>query len=197
MEEMLDEVFLKESNEMGQDRVVILKNVPRRLFYRLVPKMIQKYDRDGYTDGTLTPDPSGEKVYALLEGMRHSKTGDGAIVVDRRFEDGKFALQAIDAYIAGTLPRDIVIPQRVPYAIDPTNTRSMPRPRTLIPVIELPKPIKTVSSEVSPAGNAAPQTPVAIKVRKPRKPMTEEQKQASRERLAKAREKIQQLKKAE
>lgn len=181
--ELLNEVFIKEQNESGIDQVFVVKNLPKHLLYHKVPKMVQRYDRDGYTDGTLTVDPSGEKVDALLEGLEHSQSGDGSIVVSMNREVGRIALKAIDAYIAGTLPRDIVIPKRVPYPLDSTDSRSGPKPLSMIPVIELPIP-KAASSEVSPEVKASPSEPAPIKKRQ----LTEQQRTAAKERLARARE---------
>ena len=193
MEILLNEVFVKEVNEAGIDRVVVLKNVPRRLFYRWVPKMVQRVDRDGYTDGTMAVDPSGEKVEALLEGMSNSRNGDGSIVVDTKFETGRAALKAIRAYVNAAFPRDVVLPEWTNYPIDPTNSRSMPKPKSMIPVIELPtkEDIKAESPVVSPEGNTSPQAPAIMRTRKP---MSEEAKKAAGERLAKAREMKKQLK---
>lgn len=177
MEETLKEVFIKELHESGVDRVFYVCNLPKRLIYRSVPKMVVRYDRDGYTDGTTVVDPDGQMVDGLLDGLEHSQNGDGAIVFPMQMENAKLALKAIDAYIQGTLPRDIVVPSRVPYPIDPTNSRSMPKSRNQIPTIEL--PIREATSQVSPATNVAPE--------KPSRSMTEEQREAARQRMARAR----------
>lgn len=180
MEEFLKEVFIKELHESGIDQVFIVHNLPSKFIYRRVPKMVQRVDRDGYTDGTMVVDKSGEMVDALLEGLDHSQNGDGSIVFPMSFEHVRNALKAIDAYIAGTLPRDVVIPKRVAYPQDPSNSRSMPKFRSEIPVVELPS-LRVAPSEVSPVAKAAPQ--------KSTRTLTEAQRQAARERMALARAK--------
>lgn len=185
MEELLQEVFIKEQHESGIDRVFYVQNLPKKFIYHKVPKMVQRYDRDGYTDGTLVVDPKGEKVDGLLDGLEFSLSGDGSIVFQMSFETARNALKAIDAYIAGTLPRDVVVPTRVDYPLDRTNTQSSPKPRALIPTVELPN-LRAATSEVSPVAEPTPQKPA-------RRSWTPEQKQAARERLAKAREVKKQL----
>jgi hypothetical protein len=178
MEEMLKEVFIKEFHESGVDRVFYVQNLPKRLIWRKVPKMVVRYDRDGYTDGTLAVDPKGEMVDGLLDGLEHSRNGDKSIVFPMGVEAAKFALRAIDAYIAGTLPRDIVLPQRIPYPLDPTSSRSMPKTRDMIPTVVL--PLREEPKLVSPEVNSSP-------AEKPSRTMTDEQKAAARERMARAR----------
>lgn len=181
--ELLPEVFIKEQHESGIDQVMVVRNLPKHLIYRRVPKMVQRYDRDGYTDGTIIPDPKGETVEALLEGLEFSQTDDGSIVFTHQ-ETAKVALRAIDAYVNGTLPRDIVVPKRVAYPLDPSNSRSMPKPKSMIPVVELPAS-KAEAPQVSLEGKTSPVSSAPIKKRKE---LTEQQKEAARERMARARE---------
>lgn len=186
MEELLKEVFIKEVNDTGIDMVFYVTNLPKRFIYTKVPKMVQRYDRDGYTDGTLIPSPTGEKVDGLLDGLEYSLNGDGAIIFNKGRESSREALKAIDAYIAGTLPRDAVIPTRVDYPQDRTDPRSAPKFRGQIPTVELPAPqFKREEPQVSLAASAVPA--------KASRHFTEEQKQAARERLALAREKKKQM----
>ena len=51
MEELIPEVFIKEVANTGVDKVIIIKNLPKRLIYQKVVKMVQRVDRDGYADG--------------------------------------------------------------------------------------------------------------------------------------------------
>lgn len=178
----LDEAFIKEASMTTKDDYVfIVRNLPKRLVYQEVPKMVQRIDRDGYSDGTLVPDPSGEKVEALLEGIEESRNGDGSLVFITKREVGKKALEAIDQYIAGTLPRDVVIPKRVPYSMVPQDNRSNPKPKTLIPAIDLPKPdIREEAEVASPPAQAAQP--------KPSRTLSPEQKAVRVEILRKARE---------
>lgn len=181
MEELLKEVFIKELHESGIDQVFYVQNLPKRFIYHLVPKMVTRYDRDGYTDGTQVVDPSGEKVDGLLEGLDFSQNGDESIVFPMNRESARKALAAIDAYIAGTLPRDVVSPKRVDYPLDRSNSRSMPKPRTMIPTVVLPvkEDIREATSQVSPEANPSPE--------KSSRTLTPEQKEAARARMAKAR----------
>jgi len=183
MVELLSEVFIKEQHDAGIDLVMIVKNLPKHFIYRKGLKMVQRVDRDGYTDGTLVPDPSGEKVDELLDGLEKSQTDDGSIVFTQR-ESAKQALEAIDQFIQGTLPRDILVPKRVPYPLDSTDTRSQPRSKSLIPVVELPG-FKAEVPQVSPEAQASPEVSAPLKTRKP---LTEQQRIAAKERLARARE---------
>lgn len=178
MGELLPEVFIKELHESGVDQVYYVQNLPKKFIYHKVPKMVTRYDRDGYTDGTQVVDPSGELVDGLLDGLEFSQNGDNSIVFPMMRETARHALAAIDAYIAGTLPRDVVIPRRVDYPLDKTNSRSYPKTRNLIPTVVLPVS-REVLAEVSPVANAAPS--------KPSRTLTKEQKEAARERMARAR----------
>jgi len=138
IEGTIEEVFIKEVADTGIDMVMIVRNLPKKLIYREVPVEVTQYDRDGFTDGTQMHDPSGKVKEDLLEGLEHSQTYDKSILFRVSLEPGKLALEAIDRYISGTLPRDVVVPGRVPYPMVPGDPRSMPKPKELIPAIDLP-----------------------------------------------------------
>lgn len=176
----IDEVFIKEVTDAGIDMVSIVRNLPKKLIYDEVPATVTRYDRDGYTDGTQMVDPSGKKKEALKEGLEYSQTDDGSILFRVSYEPGKIALATIDQYIAGTLPRDVMIPSRVPYPMQKGDTRSMPKPKNLIPAIDLPKPDIRTEETVSPVANAASVKPVRT--------LSPEQKVKRAEILKKARE---------
>lgn len=159
----LDEVFIKEVNDLGTDKVIIVRNLPKKLIYQEVRKMVQRVDRDGYSDGTLVPAPNGAMVEVLLEGLELSRNGDGSIVFNTKREPGRIALAAVDKYIQGTLPRDVLVPERVAYPMQEGDLRAMPKPKHMIPAIDLPKPIdRVVAEEISPAGNAASPKPTRV-----------------------------------
>lgn len=179
MDELLNEVLIKEITDAGIDKVFYVQNLPKRLIYMKIPKMVTRYDRDGYTDGTQVVDPMGGFVDGLLDGLEHSQCGDQAIHFIMGRETARNALKAVDAYIAGTLPRDVVLPKRVPYPIDPTDSRSAPKFRSEIPSVELPV-FKAALVQVSPETQVSPA--------KPARSLTAEQKKAASERLARARE---------
>ena len=44
----LEEAFIKEVTDSGIDQVFIVRNLPKRLVYQEVAKMVQRIDRDGY-----------------------------------------------------------------------------------------------------------------------------------------------------
>ncbi len=178
MEELLKEVLIKELHESGIDMVFYVQNLPKKFIYHKVPKMVQKYDRDGYTDGTLVVDPDGELVDGLLDGLEVSLNGDDSIVFPMGRETAKNAMFAIDAFIAGTLPRDVVLPRRVAYPLDPTNALSTPKTRSLIPTVVLPA-LRAETNQVSPEVKAS--------LDKPARTLTAEQKEAARARMARAR----------
>jgi hypothetical protein len=160
--EYLDEVFIKAMVDSGIDQVLIVKNLPKHLIYTWAPAQIPRYDRDGYTDGTMMSDPSGKMIEVLKEGLSYSQTKDRSIVFNCGLESGKLALAAITRYIETSLPRDVVVPKMVPYPIDPSDTRSAARNREDIPVVELPKDSKEEVSQVSPATKVAPESPSLI-----------------------------------
>jgi hypothetical protein len=183
MAELLPEVMIKEVSNTGVDKVVIVRNLPKKFIYQKVVKMVQKFDRDGYSDGMLVPDPKGEMEDGLYDHLEHSQNGDGSIHFMMHFETARKALEAIDQYISGTLPRDVIIPKRVPYALDPSDMRSAPKPRHMIPVIELPVS-KAEAPQVSPEAQASLESSAPIKKYK----LTPAQREAAKERLARARE---------
>jgi hypothetical protein len=177
MEEILDQVLVREQRQNGIDYVMYIKNLPRHLIYQQVPKMVTRYDRDGYTDGTQAVDPSGEKVWALLPGLSYSPTFEKSIMFDANQEVGRTALKALDTYVNAKFPRDIVLPERVAFPQDITDGRSNPIPLDRIPVLEL--PALRASDTVSSATEVAP-------LKKSRN-LTDEQRVAMAARLAKAR----------
>ena len=176
------ELLLRAMVDSGIDMVIRVKNLPKHLLYTKAPKMVTRYDRDGYTDGTLVSDPSGEQVDALHEGLSPDQTIKDCVVFNCGLESGKTRLTTIERFISGTLPRDVVVPTKVPYPVDPTDMRSAGRSMEDIPLVELPALItdsRVASLEVSPAAETAP----------PKRTLTlsEEQKAKKREILAKAR----------
>jgi hypothetical protein len=181
--EYLDEVLIKEVTEAGIDRVFFVQNLPKHFIYRKVQPLITRYDRDGYTDGTQIPDLKAEPIDGLLDGLEMSPNRDGAVCFYINREASRLALQAIDAYISGTLPRDIKAPVRVPYPIDPTDFRSPARMREDIPLIELPMDDDDQVSRTAPQVSPGAKAPLA----KPVRVLSEAEKQRRRDALAKAR----------
>jgi len=182
--EVIDEVFIKEVRENGIDYVSFVRNLPRHFVYEQVPKMIMKVDKEGYTEGHRVPDPAGGFEWQLKLGLEHSLNGDKSIVFQVKYEDGQRALQAIDDYVDRLLPREQIVPDRLPYPMDPKDPRSNPRPLDMIPKITLPLPgsKREESGVISPTGASAP---VSLR---PSRHFSAEHKEKLRKNIAKARE---------
>jgi hypothetical protein len=155
----IDEVMIKEVSNLRPDRVAIIRNLPRHLIYRETVKMVSKRDRDGYVIDALVPDPEGTIEETLKEGLEFSRNGDGSIVFNTRRQHVADALKAVDAYIQGTLPRDVVVPQRVDYAAQRGNMLASPIPTTQIPAIDLPQIDRVAAEETSPPAKAVSPKP--------------------------------------
>lgn len=184
MEGHIDEVLIKVISNLHPDMVMIVRNLPAKLLYQKVPKMVIKRDRDGYVLDAFVPSPDGETEDALKEGLEVSRNGDGAIVFNTRRQAAAQTLAELDAYIQGTLPRDVMVPKRVEYSAQKGNMMAAPIPRFQIPAIDLPKPeakpeLNRVVEEASPPVKAEPLKRTRV--------MSEEQKAKRREILAKAR----------
>jgi len=176
----IDEVLIKVISNLHPDMVMIVRNLPARLLYQTVPKMVLKKDRDGYALDAFVPSPTGETESKLKEGLEVSRNGDGAVVFNTRRQAAAQTLAEMDTYIQGTLPRDVIVPKRVEYSAQKGNMMAAPIARFQIPAIDLPKPeLNRTVAEASPPAKAAPLKPVRV--------MSEEQKAKRREILAKAR----------
>lgn len=159
IEGYVKEVLIKEMTPQGVDKVFVVRNLPKHLLYREVPVTVTRYDRDGYTDGTQVPDPSGAKKEDLLDGLEIHKH-DGAICFPVKRQHVREALDNIDRYIDRMFPRDVKPAGRIPYAERPGDMRSNPLPRHRIPVVDVPLPKDAVlepsSSQVSPRSQELP-----------------------------------------
>lgn len=191
--EVLKNVLIKEvdGSKVG-DKVVYIDNLPKSLLYRKAVKLMVDYTTP---QQNLVPEfnldergrkiPTGVTVDELLPGIEISQTGDDAFVFFTALNESKLRLQDIDRHIQNNVPVAERVQPRIPYSSQPGVMTASPRPLNQIPRVVLPEPVSPPSKDVQVA---AP-SPVleAPKSKKVRKPLTEAQKQAARERLAQAR----------
>lgn len=191
--EVLKNVLLKEvdGSKMG-DKVIYVDNLPKSLLYTKALKLMVDYTNP---QQNLVPEfeldergrkiPTGAKVDELLPGIELSQTGDEAFVFFVQNNEGKARLLEIDRYIQSVVPVSERIPARIHYSSQPGVMTAAPRPLSQIPRVVLPEPVSPPVKTVQVAASS----PVLEKpkAKKTRKPLTEQQKQAARERLAKAR----------
>lgn len=187
--EVLKNVLIKEvdGSKLG-DRVFIIDNLPKDLLYRKALKRVVDIEN---LNQPLIPDykivegrrvPTGELVDELIPGIEASQTGDGGYCFFTQYNEARMRLMDIDNYLKAKMPVMDRIPTRIPYAVQPGVLSSGPRPLSDLPRVVLPEPVSPPAEAVQVSGNPSP---VAFTPK--RKPLTEEQKAAARERLAKAR----------
>ena len=196
--EVLKNVLIKEvDGSKTGDKVFIVDNLPKTLLYHKVTKRV--IDPNSPTGDRLVPEytltangqriPTGVKVDELLPGIEFSQTGDGAFCFFTQYLEAQYRLKDIDSYIKSVMPVSERIPMRESYALQPGVMTSGTRPINTLPRVALPEPVSPPVEQTVQAGAPSPVSEAAVKERKPRKPMTEEQKAAARERLALARAK--------
>lgn len=191
--EIVRDVLIKEvdGSKIG-DKVFIINYLPKSLLYHKVTKriidpnspdqrMVPEYDVRPNGTKVLT----GNKVDELLPGIEMSQTGDGAFCFFTQYNEAQRRLTDIDNYLKATMPVAERLPQREPYALQPGVMTSGTRPLNTLPRVVLPEPVSPPSKDVQEGAPSPVSEPV--KERKPRAPMTEQQKEAARERMAKAR----------
>ncbi len=191
--EVLKNVLIKEvdGTKVG-DKVFFVDNLPKNLLYQKV--IARVIDPNSPTGDRLVPEytlaangqrvPTGRKVDELRPGIEFSQSGDDAYVFETQYIEAKYRLADIDAYIKSVMPVTERIPAREPYASQPGLMSSGTRPLHTLPRVVLPEPVSPPVEQTVQAGALS----VVAPEKKARKPMTEEQKQAARERLARARE---------
>lgn len=189
--EVLKNVLIKEvdGSQIG-DKVVYVDNLPKSLLYQKALKLMVDYTTP---QQNLVPEfeldekgrkiPTGAKVDELLPGIEMSQTGDNAYVFFTAYNEAKGRLQDIDRYIQQTMPVAERVQPRIPYSSQPGVMSAAPRPLSQIPRVSLPEPVSPPSKDVQ----VNPTTSPVLKEPKVRKPLTDAQKQAARERMAKAR----------
>lgn len=191
--EVLKDVLIKEvDGRKDGDKVFIVNNLPKHLIYQKALKVI--IDRSNpqqnwvpefkMVDGNRVE--TGAKVDELLPGIEKSQTGDEGFVFYVNLNEAKARLQEIDRYIQSVIPAADRIPRRVPYSTQPGVMTAAPKALSQLPRVDLSEPVsppvKTVQVEDYPS--VIPATPAPKKVRRP---MTEAQKEAARNRMAVAR----------
>jgi len=188
--EFLTNVLIKEVDG-AVDKVVYVDNLPKDFLYRRVKKMmIDPYDPQQrivpeyeMVDGRKVP--TNAMTEELLPGVEISPTGDEAYVFFTAYNEAKQRLGDIDRYIKANVPVTERIQERIPYAMQRGVMTSGPIPLRNIPRVVLPAPVSPPASAVHEGIAHTAALPAQKKIRRP---MTEAQKVAARERLAKARE---------
>lgn len=190
--EVLKNVLIKEvDGHKNGDKVVYVDNLPKSLLYRLTKKMfIDPYDPQQkivpeyeMRDGRKVP--TNAMVDELLPGIETSPTGDKAFVFFTNYNEAKARLADIDRYIRNNVPVAERVQERVFYALQPGVMTSGTIPLQNIPRVVLPEPVSPPEAKAAVQVEAHTAVSPAIKERKP---MTEAQKDAARERMARARE---------
>lgn len=193
--EVLKNVLIKEVDGSKQgDKVFIVDNVPKELLYHKVIKLMVDYTN---AQQPLVPEfemddrgrkkPTGAMVDELLPGIELSQTGDGGYVFHTALNEAYARLQTIDRYIHAKMPVAERIPTRIPYSTQPGVLTAGPRPLSDLPRVVLPEPVSPPVKAVQVAVAPTPVLNDAAPSKKGRKPMTEDQKTAARERMARAR----------
>lgn len=161
MDELLKEVLIKECGNMLHDKVFVVENLPKKFLYEKTVKMIQRVTENGYRDGTMVADPSGEIVETLYPGIEKSIQGDGGFLFWTTDRESLDRLRDIDRYIERVLPRDVRVPKRVPYAQSVGDPNSPPMPYHMIPRVTLPL-ILPPSASAQPAPSQVSEEPRGI-----------------------------------
>lgn len=187
--ELLKNVLIKEVGSL--DKVLYVDNLPKSLLFRRVKKMvIDPYDAQqrvvpeyNLVDGRKIPTNAQEDE--LLPGIEISPTGDGAFVFFLQMNEAKERLNDIKRFIKSNVPVAERVPEAVPYAIQPGIMSSGTIPLHNIPRVVLPEPVSPPAAKASVQVEAHT---AALPAKKERKPMSEANKAAAKERLARARE---------
>ena len=185
MGEVIKEALIIESNGL-RTSCFIVENLPWELVYHKAQKLMPMDEYSERMVPAFTLDeqgkrhPTGELIDELHSGIEIDGAGSGAFVFPMSTDDSVQALKRVDKHIEDTIKDPALRPARIPYAQQPMSPSSGPRPYHAIIRVKLPEP---VSPPVVPTTEQV-RSALPVKVRKP---MTEEQKAAARERMAKAR----------
>ncbi len=189
--EVLKNVLIKEvDGHKNGDKVVYIDNLPKSLLYRRTKKMfidpsdpqqkiVPEYEM---VNGRRTP--TNAMVDELLPGIETSPTGDKAFVFFTNYNEAKARLADIDRHVRNNVPVAERVQERIWYALQPGVMTSGTIPLQNIPRVVLPEPVSPPEAKASVQVEAH----TAALPAKERKPMTEAQKDAARERMARARE---------
>lgn len=147
---LLKDVFIKVMWGGRPDSAFIVDNLPWDMVYRMeYPRAINK------EKGVFEPDTTAEKVETLLPGISLSQTGDGGLMFDAHNQESKLRLKTIDDYIRSVWDYKKPLPQRVPNAIQPSNSGSSPLPISMIPRVTLPVLVAAETEEALTPRQAA------------------------------------------
>lgn len=188
--EVLRNVLIKES--IGTDKVFIIDNLPKELIYRKALKMMVDYTNPQQNlvpafemDEKGRKIPTREQVDELLPGIEKSHNEENCFVFFTDLNEAKERLASIDRYLEASLPQLERIPVRVNYAAQRGLSNSQPIPYSSIPRVVLPElvspPVLATAQVPAPRDISVPQDPQNQQVQ------TSAQKEAARERMAKAR----------
>ncbi len=191
--ELLKNILIKEVNgQKSGDLVAYIDNIPKSLLYRRARKMVIDHD-DPQNRQNLVPDyemVNGRRtltnamVDELLPGIERSQTGDEAYVFFIHYNEAKARLGDIDRYCRSNVPVAERLQERVPYSIQPGVTSAGTIPLQNIPHVVLPGLVSPPEAKASVQVEAHME---ALPAKKVRKPLTDAQKNAARERLARGR----------
>jgi hypothetical protein len=188
MGEVIKEALIIEANGL-MVKAFVVENLPKNLLYYKTKKLMPIEDFSERLVPCFTIDehgrknPTGEMVDALNPGITMDGAGSGGFIFDLFSDDSITALKKIDEHIHNTIKDVELRPARQPYAQVWMDKASYPKPYNQIIRVRLPE---AVSPPVVPTTE---QLTVAVPVAKVRKPMTEEQREAARARMAAARAK--------
>jgi hypothetical protein len=143
--ETVNEVLIIEENGM-RTSCFIVENMPYNLVYHKVKKLMPIEEYSDRLVPAFTIDlngkrvPTGEMVDELLPGLHLDGAGSGGLICHRGNTEDETRLAAIDAHIEQTITNPALRYKRVPYAANPGDPQSYPRPRNLMPRVRLPIP---------------------------------------------------------
>ncbi len=194
--EVLSNILLKEvdGSRMG-DKVVFVDNLPKNLLFQRVKKQVID-QHDPIRQQRMVPAYemvngnrilTNEFVDELLPGIEKSPTGDDAFVFFTAFNEAKERLKAIDHYLRASVPVAERLQERIHYALQPGVMTSGTKRLEDIPRIVLPAPVSPPVKTVQEGPHAAALPQEAPK-KKTRRPMSDKEKEAARQRMARARE---------
>lgn len=163
--EIIKEALIKECGNMFHDRVFVVENLPRKFLYGMSVKMVPRL-REGFSDGSLVPDPKGELIETLHEGIEMSPTGDDGFMFWNGVQESENRLQDIDRFIERTLPRDARIPVRVEYAQRIGDAASPPMPMSRVPRVVLPVEADAVETTIPEAKKSDFRTAASDRMKK-------------------------------
>ncbi len=191
--ELLKNILIKEVNgSKNGDLVVYIDNIPKNLLYRSSRKLVIDQD-DPKGRQNLVPDYEivnnrrvllNTMVDELLPGIERSQTGDESYVFFIHYNEAKARLGDIDRYCRSNVPVAERLQERVPYSIQPGVTSAGTIPLQNIPRVVLPGLVSPPEAKASVQVEAHT---AALPAKKQRKPLTEAQRNAARERLARGR----------